>query len=451
MPSPARSAVAPLYLFMCLILGGSTQGIWANALLQIVGIAIIAWALLDRRAPLPSTARPILLLAIAAALIVALQLIPIPASFSVNGVRGRIVEGYPVLGLRAPRLPTSVTPYESLSAVFCLIPPLAIFGAIARLNAYRRSWLAAALLGATLFGILLGALQVATSGVGPRWYLYDQTNLGLGVGFFANANHMATLLVISIPFLAAIVSSARNNNLQRYSALLTIMAAMALLIVVGIALNGSLAGYALAVPAIAASVILILPKPNRIRIWLAGAAAIFAIAAVGAIANSSIGVGKIGADANVSIVSREQIFRTTGQAIGDFMPLGSGLGSFAKVYRLYERPDSATSEWVIHAHNDYAELSLELGLAGVLLAVLFLGWWVSRVRAVWLEGEGGPFAMAASIASAAVLVHSLVDFPLRTAAISACFAMCVALLAERKTPLREEVADIRPTRHVVIR
>jgi O-antigen ligase len=132
------------------------------------------------------------------------------------------------------------------------------------------------------------------------------------------------------------------------------------------------------------------------------------------------------------------------------MPLGSGLGSFLKVYRLYERPDAVTSEYVIHAHNDYAELTLELGVAGIILILLFLGWWGNRVWAVWKEGEGGPFARAASIASGAVLVHSLVDFPLRTAAISACFAMCLALLADRKTPARQEVADLRPTRHLVI-
>jgi len=40
----------------------------------------------------------------------------------------------------------------------------------------------------------------------------------------------------------------------------------------------------------------------------------------------------------------------------------------------------------------------------------------------------------------------------RTAAISACFAMCLALLADRRTqPPRREAQDLRPTRHLVIR
>jgi O-antigen ligase len=107
------------------------------------------------------------------------------------------------------------------------------------------------------------------------------------------------------------------------------------------------------------------------------------------------------------------------------------------------------SEYVVHAHNDYAELALELGIPGVLLMLLFLAWWGRAVWAVWRRAEGGPFTRAASIASGAVLIHSLVDFPLRTAAISACFAMFMALLSDRRTPPRRDPADLRPTRHLV--
>jgi O-antigen ligase len=131
------------------------------------------------------------------------------------------------------------------------------------------------------------------------------------------------------------------------------------------------------------------------------------------------------------------------------MPLGSGLGSFVRVYRLYESPDSVSTEYVIHAHNDYVEIALELGVAGIILMVAFLLWWVTAVVAVWRTGKGGSFARAASIASAAVLVHSIVDFPLRTAAISACFAMCLGLLAERRQVAMRQAGDLRPSRHLV--
>jgi len=135
----------------------------------------------------------------------------------------------------------------------------------------------------------------------------------------------------------------------------------------------------------------------------------------------------------------------------DFLPFGSGLGSFRRVYHLYERPEQVTSIYVVHVHDDYVELALETGVAGMIVMALFLAWWAVAVWRVWRTAEAGPFARAASIASGAILVHSLVDFPLRTAAISAVFAMCVALLADRRAPRSKEPSDLRPARHTVIR
>ena len=79
MHSHGRSAVAPLYLFACLLLGGSAQGIWQNAVLQLGGIVLIAWAAATGTPePMPRRAKALLLLAIAAIAIVALQLVPLP-------------------------------------------------------------------------------------------------------------------------------------------------------------------------------------------------------------------------------------------------------------------------------------------------------------------------------------------------------------------------------------
>lgn len=452
MPNAARSAVAPLYLLACLLLGGSAQGIWQNAVLQLAGLSIIAWAAAAGTSePMPRAAKPLLLLAIVSTTVVALQSVPVPPALWAHGSRATIAAGYQLLGRPVPALPLSLTPYASLSSLLSLIPALATFCAVVRLRAYRPSWLAAALLAGTLLGVMLGALQVVNTGPAWPWYLYADTNVGRAVGFFANANHMASLLVITLPFVAALAVAGRSRNIQRYSALLAILAAVALVLIVGIALNGSLAGYVLAVPVLAASALIVLGASNWLRGWLALAAALSVAAGLGALATSSIGGTKLGQDASTSVQSREQILKTTGKAIRDYMPFGSGLGSFVKVYRLYESPDNVSSEYVIHAHNDYAELALELGVAGVVLILLFLAWWAANVAVVWRAMEGSPFARAASIASAAILVHTFVDFPLRTAAISACFAMCCALLIDRRMAPRDELGDLRPTRHLVIR
>jgi O-antigen ligase len=313
-----------------------------------------------------------------------------------------------------------------------------------RLRAYRPHWLAFALIAGTLAGISLAAMQVASA----SGYLYEQTSPGRGVGFFANADHMATLLVITIPFLASIVAAARTASAQRYSAIVAVAAGLAIVVVVGVALNGSLAGYGLALPVMAASALIVLPPSSRLRLWVVGLAALLVLGSVVALETTSIGSNRLGQHAASSAQSRADIFATTSRAAADFMPFGSGLGSFRSVYHLYERPEQVTTEYVVHAHNDYAELALELGLAGIVLMVLFLAWWAAGVWRAWRTAEAGPFARAAAVASAAVLIHSLVDFPLRTAAIGACFGMCLALLADSRAAPPKEKKALRKRRHV---
>jgi len=448
--SAVKTAVAPAYLLACLLLGGSAQGIWQNMLLQLAGLAIIAWAAATGDEPLPKAAQTLLLILVAGLIVIALQLIPLPASLWTTGLRARVGEGYAILGQAIPPLPISLTPYAGLNTLLGIVPALAVFCAVLRLGAFRASWLAAALLAGTVVGITLGALQVVAPGPNSPWYLYPQTNRGVAVGFFANANHMADLLVCALPFIAALASAGRSRNIQRYSALLVVLAAAALLIVVGIALNGSLAGYVLALPVIGASILIAAPPRRSLRTPVAILTGLALVAAVGAIASTSIGSSRIGQEASGSVQSREAILQTTAKAIADTMPFGSGLGSFVRVYPLYESADRVVPEYVIHAHNDYAELVLELGLLGIVLIGAFLAWWMAAARAGWRTGGGGPYARAASIATAVVLVHSLVDFPLRTAAVSATFAMCLALLIDRRPSQRQDPADLRPTRHIVV-
>jgi O-antigen ligase len=449
-----RELVAPLYLLLCLILGGSAQGIWNNMLLQLVGIAIIAWAAVAAPdQPLARPARQLLILFALAIAVVLVQLIPLaPSVWEGLGGRRWITADYALLGLQPPNLPISLTPYKSLAALLGVIPPLAMICAMVRLKAYRASLLAAALVVGTIAGVLLGAVQVGTTGQDASpWYLYPETNVGLGVGFFANANHMADLLVITLPFLAALLAAGRRVNIQRLSALVAVVIGAGLVIVIGIFTNQSLAAYGLAPPVLLASLLIILPPRSRARPWVMAAAAVLLVGATGLLARSAVGGLKLNQDASTSVESRQAILATTSHALKDYMPFGSGLGSFRQVYDRYEDLGQVTPTFVVHAHNDYAELALETGVAGIIVTLLFLAWWAAAVWRVWTSPEEGPFARAASIASAAILAHSFVDFPLRTAAISACFGMCMALLADRRAAPPADASDLRPTRHFVLR
>ena len=451
MASRARPFVAPAYLFACLILGGSAQGIWQNMILQLAGVAIIAWAAIAKSdEPLSLPARHLLWLAVATIAVVGVQMIPLPPSVWTHlGGRSTIAEGFSALGLPVPPEPVSLSPAQGLNSLLGIIPPLAIFCAMIRLRAYTPSLLAAALVAGTLAGIGLGALQVAAANpLDSPLYLYEDTNAGRAVGFFANADHMASLLVITIPFLAAFAAPGRSRNMQRFSAMVAIAVGIGILIVVGLALNGSLAGYGLALPVIAASGIIVLPAGNRVRLWAVAVAAFLMIGSLAVLETTAIGSSKVGAHATSAVQSRREIAATTVRAVRDFMPLGSGLGSFREVYSLYEQPEQVTTDYVVHAHNEYLEVALELGIAGILLIVLSLAWWAAAVWRAFGSAEAGPFARAAAIASGALLIHSIVDFPLRTAAIAACFGMCVALLADSRAAPPREKAELRRKRHV---
>lgn len=452
-----RGAVAPLYLLLCLLLGGSVQGIWVNMLLQLLGIGLLAWAALARGAePLDRSQKQLVLIILVALLIVVLQLVPLPPNvWQRLGGRGPIIDGYRLLGVPQPWQPLSLTPYDTLTTMFVLIPPLALLAAMWRLGT-RKFWLIIALLAGTLAGILLGALQVGSSDpANSRWYLYAFSNFGAATGFFANANHMATLLVVSVPFLAALLASVRGGerNVQRESAAIAMIAGTALVIAIGIILNGSLAGFGLAGPVVLASALLLVKRNSAARLWISIASGALLIAALAALALSSVGGTGLRSSAATSVQSRQEIMKTSAAAASDFMPLGSGIGSFQRVYQLYEDHDRLdVTARVNHAHNDYLEVALETGIPGLAVLLLFLVWWARASWRAWTAPEPNPYARAAVIASAAILIHSLVDFPLRTAAISACFAMCLGLIAGRrlKPAASKDGSTLWPTRHVAI-
>jgi len=443
-----RSASVALYLLLCILLGGSAQGVWNNLALQLLGIALAASAaiLVVPADGEGDSARGVYILLGLGLLLVLLQLVPMPANLW-TGLPGRqeLSRSYSLIGYPAPALPLSMAPYRSVMTLFALIPAVAVFAAAKLLRASPR-WLALAIVTGTGCGIVLGALQVG-NGQGSWAYLYDFTNGG-AVGQFANRNHMGELLLLSIPFGVALLTSGKSTAGGSAQAKVAIGAAALLLIVVGIALNGSLTAIALLLPVTLASASLI---PAAVR-WRSLALPVAGIALVGAVALVAVNpipavVSDLGA--TTSVQTRGEIWGTTTRAIRDTFPAGSGLGTFEQAYRQYEDPSQVNNRYVNHAHNDYLELALELGLPGIVLMVLFLAWWSIAAARAWTSPLTTAFGRAATIASAVTLAHSIVDYPLRTGAISAIFGACLALMAQR---LRSEpsarTGEMRPTRHV---
>jgi O-antigen ligase len=447
MRSKLRPLVAPAYLLLCIIFGGSVQGVWANFALQLIGLAMLVWVAARREYLVPHDLLPLLLIVLAL-LVVALQLIPLPPEIwtKLPG-RSGIARGYDLLAIRRPWLSISESPYEAVSTSFALLPPLAIFAVSATDNSRG---VAGALLIGTALAIVVGALQVA-SGPTSAWYFYPITNTG-AVGFFANGNHMATLLLAAIPFVPALLLSGKSQQRLRGKSAATITIAIAALglILIGIALNRSLAALLLVVPVLLATGLMI-PVGWRLR-WVGVPLVVLALAgAVAALSTNPLNSTSASSAKEFSLQSRQYIWRTTAAAIAETFPVGTGLGSFQQVYRLQENPDRVDATYVNHAHNDYLELALELGLPGILLMLAFFAWWGRRLAQIWSSNLSSPFDRAATIASAAILAHSVVDYPLRTSAMAAVFAMCIGILARFRPAERASArGDSTGPRHVTI-
>ena len=451
MKEAVRSAIVPVYVFLCILLGGSVQGIWGNMALQLLGIAIFAWIILTADSlRLSGSAKSLFGIAAAIVALLLLQLVPLsPDLWQVLPGREPIAHGFALLGRNAPWLPLSLAPYETIAAAMTLIPPLAVLTAMVVGRAYRPGWLVLAILAGALASVLLGALQVSSaSPTQAPWYLYRRTNHGAAVGFFANSNHMATLLVVSLALLAAFVAAlrARAQDQKSTSAVVLVAVAGLVTLIVGIALNGSLAALLLGLPVAAVSIAFFLSQRRRLRFPVL-ALALVSVAAVAVVYMSPLQDRLIASNAT-SFESRQKFWSNSISAIGDHWLLGSGVGSFPQIYPRYEDPRVVSRTFVNHAHNDYLEVALETGIPGILLIIAFFGWWLGRTSAIWRASAADRFAQAATIATAAILTHSLVDYPLRTSAMAAIFAACLAMMVQPRLRDPESPEDLWPTRHL---
>lgn len=428
-----RNSITPGYLFLCLVLGGaSAAGFTANLLLQLLAIPIIAWAVLSRRsAPLPRATQQLLAIAALICAIAVIQLIPLPPELwsSMPG-REAVVRGMTALEMELPWLPISLAPYQTVASVMWLLPAAAILLGICKLGHFSAAGIAWCASAVAVASVIVGALQIF-GGDQSQWYFYKVTNRGSTTGFFSNANHMATLLLMTLPLVGALAAKGltTRGSLQRASGMLVLSIGFGAVAVIGLAINSSLAGIGLAAPVIVATGLMIVTRKRKLPLWSLLLVLVVAAAALTAALSAPFENNLTLSSGKDQSVSRQTTFTTGYAAAQDYLPFGSGIGTFNYIYPMYENPDAVTRVYINHVHNDYIEVLLESGVFGLAALLLFFLWWLTRSITIW-SSDSDFYAKAATIATAAVLAHSFVDYPLRTAAISALFAACCALMAE---------------------
>nr|WP_269140754.1 O-antigen ligase family protein [Oryzicola mucosus] len=121
---------------------------------------------------------------------------------------------------------------------------------------------------------------------------------------------------------------------------------------------------------------------------------------------------------------RLEFLQTSWEGIKQNWLLGIGYGNFEKAYQIYEKPEQIFQYFVNHAHNEYVQLVFEGGILAAGLIMLYLI--VIHVQ-IWRNGTDG-FRKVAYLSILFLLLHSLIDYPLRTYALAMAFAFFNAVL-----------------------
>ena len=386
-----------VYLLLSLIIGGSaSKSIYTDYILQLLSIPFILYMIFNVKFR---------------------QLNPIIWTILLIVMSIFVIQLFPILSKTEGLDYISGDVGRTLDSLVFFITCLAVFYAVYRQEEEGRARFCRFFLLGVGLNFVVAVLQFASAGAAIRIAGYPYTIRG---GFFANPNHFSALLYVSIPFF---LLGFRNTRLNFISYVIILAIAWFQLVV------ASAAGVLLSFACVLVSTTWL--SEWRILRWGAlGVACLFAIAAFFFV--------PMVLDAELANDLNRRVFAlNTLRAIGDYWSLGSGFGTFTLIYPSYEAKTGIFDEFVNHAHNDYLELILEGGILIVVALVLY-------VLALLLKLTFGKIENQQKVALLGIvflLLHSLVDFPLRTMAMAVTFSFLNGLYFAPTRRLKHKIPN----------
>jgi O-antigen ligase len=432
------SLLIGLLLVATLLAGGpSPLGEMLARLLAIALLAALVWQRRDALASLPAWVWALIAALVALPLF---QLIPGGAMLAGGEARALLAADQSLAGVVSSAwAPLSLHPMATEDFLWSLLPPIAACLAVWTLHRAQVQVLVWCLLGLALFQVLLGGIQAYADPDGAAYVLqglYPQHNHGRAIGSFANVNHTGGFILMLLPLAWAMLLAAWqrkqfDGDARPGDALaLPMLSVIIVLLLVGLLLTRSRAVIGLSMLLLALALLVIAPRAES-----RGAGRFLAVVmAVGVLAAVELGLW-----AALSRFERDPMadlrwtMLTVGwQAIGAWWPWGSGMGSFVDAFAPFLPLEHAGSSYINHAHNDYVELLLEAGLPGALVMIAFqagFGWALVRVlRHSRDSATSRLLALGAGLGMLTILLHSLVDYPLRTGGVSVAFGILAGML-----------------------
>ncbi|MER8639794.1 O-antigen ligase family protein [Mesorhizobium sp. M1365] len=406
---------------MSLLIGGGTaSGLYTDTLIEVA--AIVSAAAVFSQAPGQRSPHSVFWLLIFAVALAVLQLVPLPAAIF-SGLRPELLLGDPWVGDTRFRF-ISVGVGRTIECLLNLVAAAAFFLAVLRLRVEQVNALLPFFFMGVICNGLAGAIQYSFSD--------DVAIIGLlpftiNAGLFANVNHFSALLFVSIPFVVYF-GLFRGHLLSGSFGLIVLL----LLLLAA----GSRAGVLLGLAITVLSVVFLSARSRTSGLSILAIFVGLSIYSIGAWT-------KLDADVIDPAFGRGEFARTTIDGIKDNWATGVGFGNFQKAYQIYEREGMIFKQYVNHAHNDYLEIAFEGGVPAV---VLMTGYFVLLLAAL-AKVRRDPFQKAAFLSVSFLLIHSLVDYPLRTEALVMTFAYMNAIIfhkgfAERLSHNNGELIEI---------
>ncbi|PXW76297.1 O-antigen ligase [Blastomonas natatoria] len=380
---------------------------------------------------------PVVLMALITGMAIA-HLVPLPPTVW-QSLAGReiILDIEALAGQSEVWMPLAMAPGAAWNAFYALFVPIAAFFLAMQLDDQDHFWLLVTLTGLGLLSGMVGVIQAA--GIDVKLYaIMSDTPPGL----FANRNHQAAMLAMLFPMLALIASSAERFGLN--GGFVRILAgALAVAVVPLVLVTGSRMG--LLVSAVATLGILFLRLellPERWvrrhgKLLIAGAvAAVLAmIAVIGFAMSRNVAVDRL------SLVNedlRYSVWREVWAFLPEYLPWGAGNGSYVEIYQLHEPAELLISSYSNHAHNDWLEVVLTMGIPGLcLLLVAVMAFLIAAWRSARARGPQAKFNRLGLLMVLVLAIASLVDYPLRTPIMAAVFAVATVWSCRPNQAIRE--------------
>lgn len=372
-----------------------------------------------------------------------IQLLPLPPSLW-QALPGRetTLAGLALVDAETSWRPISLAPPQTLASLLAMIPPVLAMLAIASLGSRARRRIVGMIAWVALAGALLGGLQMVGGENALR--VYDDTHRGWLVGFHANRNAAADVLLIGTLALGAWFVHRRWRGELRGRPAIVLFGVAQTIFVIAILLTGSRAGIALLLPVLLLHLAMfrrdILPRMARASV-LAGAGVLagFLLLPLAIGANSRLFV--IAARFDALEDARPDLWTDSMAALFAYWPAGSGLGTFVTAFLPFERLEVVDRSMPNRVHNDYLEFLLEAGLlAPLVLATLAL----LLARLAWRAWHGAvrdrPTIILALGILLVIALHSIIDYPLRNMAMSVLVGVAAGLLS---VPRRRGGSDER--------